>query len=220
MRLYLMPLLAGFAAASVVHRPAQAQESVRPCFILCAPSLHVEPTLTIENLFARHRLQSVGSGATGRAKRAALFEMILALDVPTTIPRVGLTLESIWPPFASENPVSLEFELNLHLLGSEDTGGWVGAHFDIVDQFSPAKRPTAGSAYTHKLDFELDVGMAPFNSLKRGWLRQVEIEASFDYLATGRPRAGDVIDGERYLDGASPWSLSLVLVLPIAPLER
>ncbi len=146
--------------------------------------------------------------------------MILALDVPTTTPRVSLTLESIWPPFSRQNPVTLEFELNLHVLESEDTGGWVGAHFDIIDQFSPAKRPKGKSAYTHKFNLELDVGVTPFNSLDRGWLRQVEIEASFDYLATGRPRAGEVIDGERYLDDASPWSLSLVLVLPIAPLKR
>lgn len=223
MRRHLTPFLAAlFAATAVVHARAEAQESARPCFVLCAPSLHVEPTLTIENLFARHRVQNVSGGQIERADRVALFEMILALDVPTTIPRVGLTLESIWPPFARDNPVTLEFELNVHVLESETMGGWVGAHLDIVDQFSPAKRPTAGSAYTHKLDMELDVGIAPFNFLKRGWLRRVEVEASFDYLATGLPRAGDVvpIDDERYLDDASPWSLSFVLVLPIAPLDR
>lgn len=213
-------LLALLATASVLQRPAQAQEYPLRCLLLCGPSLHLEPTLTIENLFARHRVQNENGGTIGQAQRVSLLEMILALDVPTTIPHVGLTLESIWPPFARDNPVTLEFELNLHVLEPEATGGWVGAHFDIVDQFSPAKRPTGKSVYTHKLDVELDVGLTPFNSLERGWLRQLEIEASFDYLATGRPRAGDVIDGERYLDNASPWSLSLVLVLPIAPLAR
>lgn len=223
MQRHLTPLLAAwFAAAGVVHAPAEAQESTQPCFVLCAPSLHVEPTLTIENLFARHRVQSVSGGEIERVDRAVLFEMILALDVPTTIPRVGLTLESIWPPFARDNPVTLEFELNLDVLESESTGGWVGAHLDIVDQFSPAKRPRTASAYTHKLDLELDVGFAPFNFLERGWLRRVEVEASLDYLATGLPRAGEVVPtgGERYLDDASPWSLSFVLVLPIAPLDR
>jgi hypothetical protein len=35
--------------------------------------------------------------------------------------------------------------------------GWLTSHFDVVDQFSPAERPDATSAYTHKLDFELVV---------------------------------------------------------------
>jgi hypothetical protein len=39
-----------------------------------------------------------------------------------------------------------------------------------------------------------------------------------DYVATGLPKAGDVIDGGRFLDDASPWSFSVVFVLPIAPL--
>jgi hypothetical protein len=219
MRQRLTPLFAVLSVAAGVERSsAQAQESGRPCVVLCAPSLRVEPTLTIEHLLARHRVQSVSGGEITRVDRATLVEMILALDVPTTIPHVGLTLESIWPAFARDNAVTLEFELNLHFLESDATGGWVGAHLDVIDQFSPAKRPTATRAYTHKLDFELDVGVAPFNRVNRGWLREVELEASFDYLATGLPRAGEVVNGERYLDDASPWALSLVLVLPIAPL--
>jgi len=164
------------------------------------------------------------------------------VDVPTSIPRVGLTFEAIWKPFGGtesnpftgataaelgrseirDNLVELEFEPNLDVLDPETTGGWLGAHFDIVDKFSPAERPDAGGSYTHKLDFELDVGLAPFNFLAGGWARGLEIEASLDYLATGLPRAGDVaaLDGEHYLDDASPWSLSLVLIIPIAPLER
>jgi hypothetical protein len=49
-----------------------------------------------------------------------------------------------------------------------------------------------------------------------GWVAGIELEGSFDYLATGLPRAGDVLGDEIYLDDASPWSLSLVLVLPLA----
>jgi hypothetical protein len=30
--------------------------------------------------------------------------------------------------------------------------------------------------------------------------------------------AGDVVGGERFVDKASPWSLSLVMVVPLAPL--
>ena len=50
------------------------------------------------------------------------------------------------------------------------------------------------------------------------WLRNVEAEVSLDYLATGLPRAGDVIEGKRFLNKASPWSLSFVMVVPLAPL--
>ena len=168
--------------------------------------------------------------------------MIVSLGIPTAISWLGFTLEAIWAPFARtstnpftgetaevlgksalrDNPVELEFELNLHFLTHEMTGGWIGAHFDVVDQFSPAHRPGALSAYTHKLDFELDVAFAPFNRVRHEWLRSVELESSFDYLATGLPRAGDInpVGAERYLDDATPWSLSFVLVIPVAPLRR
>jgi hypothetical protein len=50
------------------------------------------------------------------------------------------------------------------------------------------------------------------------WLRGVELEGSLDYVATGLPRKGDQHNGVRFLDDASPWSFSIVIVLPIAPL--
>jgi hypothetical protein len=52
------------------------------------------------------------------------------------------------------------------------------------------------------------------------WLHHAAFEASFDYLATGLPRRGDAIDGKLYLDDASGWSLSLLVVIPLAPLDR
>jgi hypothetical protein len=45
-----------------------------------------------------------------------------------------------------------------------------------------------------------------------------EVEGSFDYVATGLPKGGDRVGGVRFVDDASPWSFSLVFVLPIAPL--
>jgi hypothetical protein len=47
---------------------------------------------------------------------------------------------------------------------------------------------------------------------------RVELEGSLDYVASGLPKAGDVIDGRRFMDKASPWSFSLVFVLPVAPM--
>ncbi len=66
---------------------------------------------------------------------------------------------------------------------------------------------------------KLDTAFHPFNRLPEGrWLRGVEFETSLDYLVTGLPRQGDVLaDGTRFLDRASPWSLSFVLVIPVAP---
>lgn len=93
-------------------------------------------------------------------------------------------------------------------------------HFDIVDQLSPAARPDDTSVYTHKLDFELDTAFLVFHRLPEdNWIRKVELELSLDFLATGIPKAGDLFpDGVLYLEDASPWPLSIVFVLPIAPL--
>jgi len=216
--------------------PAGAQDEPR-CMFLCAPELKIEPTWTLENLGAPPSVAI--DGHVERAARETVFELIVALDVPTTIPRVGLTLEAIFVPFGGtsvhpftgataaeagrneirDNGIEIETEFNFHLFGTEQTGGWVSSHVDIVDQFSPGKTPRAGSVYTHKLDFEWDTAFHMFNRLPQGhWLRNVELEVSLDYLATGLPKAGDVIGGERFLTKASPWSFSFVLVVPLAPL--
>ena len=222
-----------------------AAQKPNKCKLLCIPKLKLEPTLTIENLFRPPRIAELENGVpvrTAKAEREAVFEMVLALDIPTEIPRVGLTFETIWAPFTGtlENPltnimapelgkaevrdnsVELEFELNLMLLEAEQSGGWVETHFDIVDKFSPAERPgdTAAYTYTHKLNLELDTAFSIFGWLPTAnWLRNIELEGSLDYLATGIPRAGDILGNELFLDGASPWSFSIVFVIPIAPLS-
>ena len=162
--------------------PAFAQE---PCRFLCEPTLLVEPTITWE-------------------KDATVFETIFALDLSTPIPRVGVTLEAITKPFRDENDVELESELKLYWLESGQTRGWLSSHFDIVDKFSGAERPSDTRAYTHKLNLELDTAFALFSRLpESNWLRDVEIEGSLDYVATGLPK------------DAPRWSFSLVFVFPI-----
>lgn len=216
---------------------AQAQED-RPCTILCAPELKLEPTFTIEHLAQRPRLEV--DGAVERVSRETTFELIFALDVPTAIPRIGLTLEAIVIPFGDtsvhpftgapasaagrqsirDNGIELESELNIELFDTDRTAGWVSSHFDIVDKFSPGETPRAGSVYTHKLNFEWDTAFHVFNRVPSApWLRNVEVELSLDYLATGLPKAGDIVGDERFLDKASPWSLSFVFVFPLAPLN-
>ena len=193
------------------------------CAFLCAPELKIEPTLTIENLFNPARVETTENGVvieTVRQGRDRVFELVLAAGVPTEIPRVGFTFETIFSPFRDDTEIELELELNLTWLEPEQTGGWVESHFDIIDKFSPAERPTDTSAYTHKLNIELDTAVLLFKWLPDdNWLRNVELEGSLDYVATGLPKAGDVIGDERFLDDASPWSFSVVVVLPLAPLS-
>ena len=209
----------GAAVAAAVlgcGTPALAQEPAS-CRFLCDPEWKVEPTFTIENLANRHRV-ATSDGKTTRVNREQLFETVLALDLSTRVPRLGFTVEAIVAPFSDDNEAELEFETNLHWLTEAMTRGWVSSHFDIVDQFSPAERPKARRAYTHKLDFELDTALHAFKWLSEGrWLRGVELETSLDYLGTGIPRAGDQFDGQLFLDDASHWSVSFVFVIPVAP---
>jgi hypothetical protein len=206
------------------------------CVFLCAPELKIEPTWTIENL--RQGRVDV-DGTVEPTRRESVFELIFALDVPTTIPRVGFTLEAIFVPFGStsvhpftgasaadlgrldirDNGLEIETEVNFDLFGTGQTGGWVSSHVDVVDKFSAGETPRAESVYTHKLNFEWDTAFHIFKGLPQGhWLRNVEAEVSLDYVATGLPKAGDVVRNERFLDDASPWSVSFVMVVPLAPL--
>lgn len=204
--------LLGLVPASV-----DAQEA-STCRIICNLEWKLEPTFTIENLANRHHV--VGpDGVTARVNREQVFETILALDMKTKLERLGFTAELGAAPFSDDNSAELEFETNLYWLTESMSRGWLTSHFDVVDQFGPAERPNETRAYTHKLDFELDTALHVFKRLPEGrWLRGVELEASLDYLATGIPKKGDVFaDGSRYLDDASHWSFSFVIVIPIAP---
>lgn len=231
------PTVALLAAGLALPSMGEAQEEER-CAVLCVPELKIEPTITFENLGDRARIEV--DGMVEETTGETVFELIFALGVPTSIPRVGLTFEAIFIPFQGtsehpftgvtaeeldrgeigDNPVEIEAEINLDLVDSAQTGGWLSSHFDIVDKFSPGERPDAASVYTHKLNFELDTALHLFNWLPEGrWLRNAEAELSIDYVATGLPREGDVIGNERFLNDASPWSASIVFVFPLAPLD-
>ena len=195
---------------------AEAQDAP-PCRFFCAPEFKVEPTVTFGNLFGSPRIQDE-QGTIVREPRDTALELILSFGLPTRAPWLEFTVEGIFLPFDRESTPELEFETNLIWLPAERTRGWVSSHFDIVDKFSPAERPTDRRAYTHKLNFELDTSVAVFNWLPESrWLRGVELEGSLDYVASGLPQRGDILDGMRFLDDASRWSLSLVFVIPVAP---
>jgi hypothetical protein len=174
-----------FVLAVLVFVAGGITASAQECKFLCEPTFLVEPTITFE-------------------KDGTVFETVFALDLSTPIPRVGVTLEAITKPFSDENDVEIESELNLSWLESDQTGGWLSSHFDIIDKFSAAERATDKRAYTHKLNLELDTALAPFSRLpESNWWRDVEIEGSLDYVATGLPK------------DASRWSFSVVFVFPI-----
>jgi hypothetical protein len=195
-----------------------AGQTTPACRVLCAPEFKLEPTFTFTNLFGSPRIVDE-QGTTTRQPRETEFEVILSLGLPTRASWLEFTVEAIFLPFDRESTPELEFETNLIWLSGARTGGWLSSHFDIVDKFSPARRPTDRRAYTHKLNFELDTSVSVFNWIPEGeWLRRVELEGSLDYVATGLPTLGARVDGGRLLDKASPWSFSLVVVIPIAPL--
>jgi hypothetical protein len=52
-----------------------------------------EPTITIENL-ARSARVAEGDSAPEKELRETVFESIVALDVPTSLPRVSFTFEA------------------------------------------------------------------------------------------------------------------------------
>jgi hypothetical protein len=202
-------ILFGTSVVFAQDRPA--------CRVLCGPEFHVEPTLTFGKLWQRPRIV-LEDGTTTREPRETDFEVILSFGLPTRQSWLEFTIETIFVPFERESTPELEFETNLIWLPSDRTGGWVSSHFDIVDKFSAAERPGDRRAYTHKLNFELDTSVAIFNSLgDRHWMKGLQVEGSLDYVATGLPRRGEIVDGIRFADKASPWSFSLVFVLPVAP---
>ena len=209
-----------FALALFLVAPfGTARVEAEECTLFCAPALKLEPTFTMSNLFGGAAVAQLDGDeivSVSREQRETAFEIIFALVVPTEIPRVGVTLEAGWKPFGRtdtnaftgktaeelgeenirDNVVELELELNLSILTPAQTGGWVDMHFDIVAQLSPAARPDDKSVYTHKLDFELDTAFLVFQRLPEdNWIRNVEVELSLDYLATGIPKAGDLFAG-------------------------
>jgi hypothetical protein len=190
-------------AFALLGTPQVFAQAPPVCHVLCTPKLKVEPTVTFTNLFGSPRI--VGEqGITTRERREIEFEVIVSVGLPTRAPWLELTVEAIFLPFDRESTPELEFESNFIWLPAERTRGWVSSHFDIVDKFSAAERPTDRRAYTHKLNFELDTSLALFNWLPDGrWLRGVELEGSLDYVATGLPRKGDRLNGARLVDNVS-----------------
>ena len=197
--------------------PLASAQGPTPCRVLCSPEFNVEPTITFTNVFGSARILRE-DGIVTRSPRQRQLEVILSLGMPTRVSWLEFTVETILP-FVRDSTPELELEANFVWLRPTHTNGWLSSHLDVVDKFSPAERLMDRRAYTHKLNLELDTSLAIFSRMSKArWLRGVEVEGSLDYVATGLPRAGDEGAPGLYLDDASPWSFSLVVVLPVAPM--
>lgn len=203
------------AIALVLLAPAARGED-ETCVVLCRPALKLEPTLVLGPL-SRPKVQDVTTRAVRALPMDVGFELTLGLGIQTQLQHVNLALETTLP--IPDSRPEIEAELSLVLLPQGLSRGWVELHVDLVDQLSPGMRPRVINTYTHKLDFELDLTFLPFKWLPSGaWLRNVELGASLDYLATGLPQRGDLVDGDRYISDVRGWSVSIATVLPLAPL--
>jgi hypothetical protein len=139
------------------QEPCHAARARHSYTVLCVPELKFEPVLSEENLFDPPRVVELENGTptdTVRLEQETAFKMIFTLNVPTEIPRVELTLEAIWTPFAgtsenlftgrtaeelgveevADNPVELEAEVNFALLAPAETGGWLDDHFGVAQE--------------------------------------------------------------------------------------
>ena len=154
-------------------------------------SLKIEPAVTFGNLFGAPRVAD-NRQQVSRGRRESSFEVVVALGMPTRLPWLEVTAETIVQPFARDATPELELEANLVWLPSRLTRGWVSSHADIVDKYSPAERPTDRSAYTHKLNLEARYQRRGLQLAAGGrWLKDVELEVSLDFVATGLARRGD-----------------------------
>lgn len=238
----LLVLIVHFLTFTYLSPAVNAQTTKPHCFFVCQPELSFETGISFGPIFSRPLIAQVNGDSVVTKQNVsteANFEATLAIGIPTELPRIGFTVETIFVPSASSftnpfteqtatelgltsltgNEIEFELELNIDIITEEQTSGWLGSHFDIVDKLSQAERPGETAHYTHKLNFELDTALRIFHWLPDGnWLRNIELEGSLDYVATGLPKKGDTLKDEFFLTDDSPWSFTLLFIFPIAPL--
>jgi hypothetical protein len=151
-------LLLALLAASVAPAPAAAQ----PCRAICAPTLHLQPSLIRSHLLAQPRFRRLSDGSVGELPSKSNLELILLVSAKTAIPRTSVFTSVQWLPTAKApaNPFtqytaselgdakvranlpSVTLGASVDLLTKEQTGGWLGIGGYVADLFSRAARPT------------------------------------------------------------------------------
>ncbi len=171
------------------------------------------------------------------------LELFLLAAAPTGIPRTSLFISLQWLPnatakanpfteytaselgtgFVRSNELSATFGVSVNAVTAANTHGWATVAPYVGDLYSTAARPDDESAYTHKLDTGLNVGVGLLNWLQpHVWLRNVKGFVILDDVLIGLPRAGDEVPkGERvFLSDARPATLIIGLSVPVAPLDQ
>jgi hypothetical protein len=234
LRLLAAALALGWAS------PAAAQ-SAQTCRAICAPTLHVQPSLIRSHLLSQPRFRRLNDGSVGELPSTSNLEVILLVAAKTAIPRTSLFTSVQWLPTAKApaNPFtqysaselgdakvranlpSVTLGGSVDVVTKEQTGGWLGLSGYVADLFSRAARPGDESDFTHKLDLGATAHLGIFNRVaKKAWLHAVDGVVILDHVATGLPRRGDEVPkGERvFLDDVHNTSLIVGLSIPVAPL--
>ena len=110
-------LVLGFVVLPAL--PASAQSAAR-CRMLCPHEFNVEPTISIDNVFARPRIADA-QGTIARERREAELEVIFSFGLPTRVAWLEFTAEASVVPFDREATPELEFEANFTWLPSDRT---------------------------------------------------------------------------------------------------
>ncbi len=234
-----LALAASVLAGSVLAPGAGAQQP--DCPLLCPPEFSVSPSFFVTRAFDAPRVRLLPSAAAVELESQTDFILFLNLLIPTTVPRTNVSFQLGWAPYAgrSVNPFTgttparvgereidaneptLDMGLNFNLVRMQDTKGWAGLTFEVLDQYGPAQEPDDAGGYAHNLDLELDTTLGVFNWLPQGhYLKNVAVFAELDLLVTGLAEEGDEVPfGEQvFLEDDSPWTFIAGVTLPVAPL--
>jgi hypothetical protein len=210
--------------------------------ILCAPSVVVEPAVNRSHLFGGPAVRSLINGSESRLPSQSNLELLFVVAAPTRIPLTSVFASLQWLPNASAranpfteytaselgspavraNMPSVSVGASVDAVSAAITHGWGTVAPYVADLFSNAARPDDRSAYTHKLDVGVNLGVGILNWLSpNAWLRNVKGFVILDDVLTGLPHAGDdVPQGERvFLTAARPATLIAGVSIPVAPLK-
>lgn len=222
--------------APIVSTAAQA-----PCHSICAPTLLFRAGAIRSHVFGGPTVTDLATGATHTLASRTNLQLQFLLTAATLVPRTHVNLAVQWLPNAraTTNPFteysatdegstihantpSVAMNVSVDAITPKETAGWLGVSGYAGDLFSTASRPGDNSDYTHKLDVGVAGTFDIFNWLPpTDWAHDaVSAYAILDYVATGLPRAGDVVPkGVRRFDTAArPAALIAGIAVRLAPL--